>query len=490
MGKFKNDFYSFLKKEIDSYEEKESKKTPFLYDYLRQKKEADPRLVILNAYRRYLQNGCSDPRALISTALSLLCKGDRSHEKLPGLEQLTEIAVQTGAVPSGRAAAALFGDAQKREHFLESTSPEQFSPGLCKALAEDVRAAFPYNEKRNDRYIQLQEQALLFRCTEDPDIRQHFLYLLDFLLAGSLPVTGEIFSIISAVWEKLRQAVPERPAEEFPASGRVREQFRKRVEVFRALAEEVPDHVLRKAVSPEALHELAQQLLLSLIKKDAAAWMYDAGYPLLKRAERSSGRLRKADHTMDLLDVFFRERGEAFGGGASAVFDLDQSRGDIAKLFSGLNKEDKGRNVIVPLAIDSDTGTGLYIIGIDHLKMDRRRGYGKDHSCCYNVVYPSQWESFDKDKETIAIKYDIQSFESKLDDAYYEYAAFISDKDEAEGSACYFFRRINGSPPEGCPLAYVKYFKERTFREESISKPEEDSDFKAGKRSASSTLQI
>lgn len=488
MGSFKDNIYHSLHHEVNRYENKESKKVPFLYVYLRRKKEADPRLVILNAYLTYLRGGRIAPQTVVSEAVRLLCKEHRDPEPLPGWKQLLEVTVRAGAANSASEALELLSDAERREAFLGGAEAKLFSPTLCRALAKDVREAFPYNEKRNDRYVQLRERDLLFQCEEDPDNRQYFLYLLDFLLSYVQPIKADAFSLIASIWEGLGYAVPAVSPRKSPVGGKTYDLFRKRLEAIRAVAEERLAEIRSEAIPGEKLHELAEQLQQLLIKADAAAWLYDAGYPLSEKGGREARRPRKADHTMDLLDALYRERGEWFGGEPSTTFDLKKSEKDIKALFKLLEAE-KRRDVIIPITFDSVTGTGLYIIGTDHLKNTFATNfaeYRKTHSCCYNVTYPvgdPQEIKVYTNSAPMGVKMpcitysmgdSLQIFENKLGEAYHYFSA-ITDLADAEGNNAYaFYQGFNQQAPEGCPEAYLKYFEEGDDWDDEDDFDEED----------------
>lgn len=502
METFKDSFYGFLKNEIDRHEKEGTGKAPFLYLYLKQKKEEDPRLVVLTAYLQYLQGGCADPRAVISAAAESLRGACHGAELPSGLKRLTAILLQKGTANSASEAMALLSDAEKRERFLQSAEADLFSPSLCRQLAEDVRAAFPYNEKRNDRYVQLREQDLLFQCEEHPDGRNYFLFLLEFTISYVRPVTQRTFGLFFSLWKGIQAAVPSLSEKKLPPHGK-NNLFRERLEAIRGFAEEGMRDIPPEAIPRDVLHALTEQLLRTLIKTDAAAWMYDVGYPIHERQEgtRAPRRPRKADRTMDLLDSFYRERGEEFGDRSGTKFDFDESRVDIEALFTLLD-QGKRRDVIIPIAIDCATGAGLYIVGNDLLKNSTEpKGFDKyyrEHNCSYNVMYPSDIRYADDNEcgifQTMNYYRRYQIWLNALEDAYNYYSAIIDlmNSSDHAGFAYDFYRvDINGRAPEGCPRAYLKYFEEDLDTEEDdlidlIGTP----GFKPGKMNASSSYRF
>lgn len=454
MDNFKKRFYSFLKNEIDRYEDGESTKEPFLYTYLKRKKEENPRIVILKSYLEFLQNGCLTPQTVVMAAEALL----------------------------------------KRTGLASSAST---SIDLCQALLKDVQENFPYNEKRKDRYVQLREQELMFRCEKEHDKWKYFKYLLDFVLAYTMPVSIKTFSLFESVWERIRCAAPDTPATEIPLGGKKYDRFRKRLESLRVSVDafEFTD-TLSDTIPLQTLYDLTEQMLQTVIKTDAAAWLYDAGYPVIveRKGERIPVRPRKIDHTMELIDEFYRERGKAFDSRPNTEFSLTESENDINRLFELLDKDKKRAKVVVPITIDAATGAGLYIVGTECFRNCSRkfRAYKEEHSCCYNVIIPTEYRDFggsgifyqmDDNEE-------LQIYESgRLDEAYTYFSAIIDLASEEEGYAYFLYQDINSDPPEGCPEAYLKYFIEEDLPFDSAEQ-EEIPKIQPGKRIASSSREI
>lgn len=465
MDEFKKRFYTFIKNEIDRYEQKASEKEPFLYAYLRNKKENNPRIVILKNYLAYIQKNQAMPETVIDTALELLYPEEYRPEK--------------------------------RTDFLPRSENNSFSREQCRKLVDDVRKAFPFNAKRSDGYIRLREQELLFQCKEGLDNWQYFTYLLDFTLDRALPVSKEAFCFFEAIWEGIRKAYLPNTLNEIPSGGKTREQYRKRLIVLKSFTGHVaPSKSISGTVSPALLHSLTEHLLQTIIRTDAAAWLYDVGYPAKTNKESKQTRLRprKTDHTMELLDAFYRERGEEFDDGTRQEFSLNDSKEDITALFELLDKDKSRNKVIIPLTIDTATGTGLYIVGTEYFKNNRTysefKEYFKAHNCCYNVIMPT--EAINSEVHGILQQMDDGSDQlyenNRLEEAYYHYSAIIDLTGEDEGYAYLFYQDNNSEPPKGCPEKYLKYFE--YYPEDTPLAFEEADTIKPRERNASFSREI
>lgn len=497
MESYKKRFYTFLKDEIDRFEQGESQKEPFLYAYLRKKKEGSPRLVILRGELACRLGGCKSSEAVAEAAARLLGREALLQKRCrgcppPGWKGLLAAVERSGLAASPAEALAVLSSPDRATGFLEHPEARLLSPDLCRALVEDVLAVFPRNEKRNDRYVQLRERELRLQREGQADGWRYFLYLLDFVEACDLPVTGEIFARFESVWETVRRAVPALSMIRIPPEGKAGPRFRKRLAELRAAIDEAQAPDALPEIFPETLPELTELLLRAVIKADAAAWLYDAGYPV--REQQRDGRTRKADRTMELLDEFYRddERVGAFEGRACprTRFTLDEAREDITRLFALLDRDEKRKKVVVPLAIDSATGAGLYIVGTDFFQKRSKSfaAYCHAHRCCYTVACPAEFRSGGSGSILHQMEY---VCEDRIADAYAQYLEITDLSGEDWWFTYDYYQGNNSYAPEGCPEAYARYFGAR-WDEPEPERPEAEASGRTvpGKGSANASRRL
>lgn len=159
---------------------------------------------------------------------------------------------------------------------------------------------------------------------------------------------------------------------------------------------------------------------------------------------------RKADKGLELFGAYCINAGiDPFFGGVSAPPPKE-----VDALYELLLKQ-RRTEVLIPVAIDSATGAGLYIIGRSYLGALASRIKG---SCCYGVLYPNDmeliqeedgctWNLWDGRREDALENLELPSAEEGM--------CWLKQKAE---EALDYFVVCNQACPPGCPAALRRYF--------------------------------
>lgn len=438
MGRFKDDFYKLLIYEIVEYEPDSNKNEPFLYSYLRKRKEDNPRLVIRRAYSEYKQNKLLNSEHVFDAALQLV-------KKEKALQNIKN---------EGSFVISIINDEEKFRKLREKYDTNE----LCYKIVSEILSLFPYNEKRNDKYVVLKEKQLMLNSGEFENKLEYFSFLLSIVTTGKYYIDDKCFELFYDIWSDIRKNNSDLPEINVKKN---KKNSLKIIDDTVKLSEKSIYNV--QAVSVKKLNALTDLMLAKIIRNDAEAWLYDAGYSVNEKS-RNISMPRKTDSTMDLLDDFFTRSGMTyvFNNRVQQSSNLvsteltEKKKQEIQTLFRLLDSDKNRRTVIIPLFIDNLTGDGLYIAGNNYINDSRNvRDYRKKHNCCYSMV-----ELYDSNADksllmnSVAFDFDKVYFDN-LDEAYKAYLAHISIDNDLRFT---FYCDQNGEKPLGCPRSFLNYF--------------------------------
>lgn len=238
-------------------------------------------------------------------------------------------------------------------------------------------------------------------------------------------------------------------------------------DVLRGKAEPADDDMLEEAV--EMLSE-------SILREEARAFLYDAGFPLPDReipdseerdptrrgksgSEKEKSIARKKDRVMNLIDYcsvrgLFDEKDTRTGGNAdihSAEFMQATDR-----LWRAMRKEEDYTAALVPLYIDAGSGAGICIIGREWA--DIPRGFG-NYSCYFAVMNPDLMDEPADPEEAADLRNEnAVSMQYKVT-VCKDAAAAVYEYERMNESYFDFYRQLNGiSLMDGLDQAYRRYF--------------------------------
>lgn len=302
--------------------------------------------------------------------------------------------------------------------------------------------------------------------------KEYFISLLDIVLKKKIRIQEAMFRKILA----LRDRFPFAPDKISPEpEGREYRLFYRKAEDIRTSIEEVPEDsdVKRR----RALEELSEMVMAEALVAEAKAWLYDAGFPVNSTA---MPKPRKMDHSMQLVDAFFRRDGSAYFldgyDERSSVYENDRELIKEAEdLFEIMDADPDYNAAVVPVMIDRATGSGLYIYGMEsddrsnpvYLKNEvirRRAMFG--HSCYYTIFeYCGSYRDTDRRRfpgaapGRLTYKQYVSNEGSRnestgyinIEDALYDYRTVIRDRVP-------LMYEDNMPAPEGCSERFKKYF--------------------------------
>lgn len=438
MGRFKDDFYKLLIYEIAEYQPDRDKKEPFLYSYLKKKKEDNPRLVIRRAYYEYNQNKLLNSEQVFNAALQLV-KREKTLQNIKN---------------KGSFVISIINDEEKFRKLKEESDTNE----LCCKIVSEILSLFPYNEKRNDKYVVLREKQLMLNSGEFENKLEYFSFLLSIATSGKYYIDDKCFELFCDIWSDIRKNNSDLP--EITVQKNNKNNLKIIGDTFKLSDKSINN---AHALSLKKLNALTELLLAKIIRNDAEAWLYDSGYSVNEKS-RNISMPRKTDSTMDLLDDFFTRPGMSYEFNNSVQQSsnfvstelTEKKKQEIQTLFGLLDSDKNRRTVIIPLFIDSLTGDGLYIAGNDYINDNSNvRDYRKKHNCCYSMV-----ELYDTniDKSllmnSVAFDFDEVYFDN-LDEAYKAYMAHISIENYLRFT---FYCDQNKKKPLGCPRSFLNYF--------------------------------
>ena len=300
---------------------------------------------------------------------------------------------------------------------------DRLEAGLCPdrqavlALAGEVLRLCPAPSGRGDAYAQLQERRLDLQAgaLSQADCLRADLALLARKARLRIPAEA-----LQALWDYGRRlGGPE--GFQGPRAPRCRRLL--------ALLER-PDP---PPMDPAALDRFHQALSAALLEADARTFLYDA-------ARSGETRDRKKDRSMAFLDAYCASFGLALLPAAGS-----QERADCQALFDALRRDRRRTKVLIPLRLDAASGAGLYILGRDFFPQGAERG--RD-ACGLAGIF------FNGLTGDGMMDCDVSLLPPDLDEAlkWYEQAC--------REEALELYRAYNGSPPPGCPSAFLRYFEE------------------------------
>ena len=164
-----------------------------------------------------------------------------------------------------------------------------------------------------------------------------------------------------------------------------------------------------RLLSPREWGSLREELLKRALETEARTFLYDGGLPGVRGGPAPAGP-RKKDRLLDMLDAYLREEPEAlrhlFGGSLEEVSGGVPGAGGGPDRRGSLSREQRARieacyqamkwskqylRVFLPIRIDPESGTGLFIVGRNHFSLSGRSGLKRElrGSCCYACFYPN-----------------------------------------------------------------------------------------------------
>ena len=257
---------------------------------------------------------------------------------------------------------------------------------------------------------------------------------------------------------------------------------------------EVKDILEAKAEmdSPEKLKEIVEQLSCAILITEAKAFLYDAGYPVLRKEtkkefdpdenERTSTDkekkiARKHDVALDLISSYCDARGISVKGKEAAYtkscfadMESEEFQDAAENLYYAL-KEEARTTAYVPLCINEKNGVGLYIIGSENIPEDfyRRKEKAEKnekkakwrricacHYCClygYELLKVEDRDDPDRTAEELTIVLS-GSICDDFKEAIKTYKIYCSP--EGDGFGAYIDK--NGEPVKGMDEKFLPYF--------------------------------
>ena len=230
--------------------------------------------------------------------------------------------------------------------------------------------------------------------------------------------------------------------------------------------------------SEKEMELLKDTLQTGILIAQAKAFLYDAGYPVENKKNKSDENAsepvgyvnkRRQDSILELVDLYLmRKGGGTFTSGASHELKSEEFKNQCLKTFSVLQAQ-KCDSIFLPLYIDSNTGSGIYIVGVNCLgestlvessRKWKRDGW-KRFKCHFTYI---GWLGIDMEEESISLYK--QAFGDDLDRAIDFFEA------EQEGSYA-VFSDLNGKYISGLENKYMEYFDNNKITQEDIQKYEE-----------------
>jgi hypothetical protein len=154
---------------------------------------------------------------------------------------------------------------------------------------------------------------------------------------------------------------------------------------------------------------------------------------------KDKGREKRHNNTaLDLADMWYTQYGIRNHEGNHASIE------ECQELYDILKRQAAYKNVIVPVRIDSDAGTGVYIIGSEYKIPSKMKN--KMH-CNIVILTPCIEES------TFSIRVDDEGYEDME-------TAFDFFENTVHKNGMEFISFGNGKSPDGIPKVFKKYFED------------------------------
>ena len=226
-------------------------------------------------------------------------------------------------------------------------------------------------------------------------------------------------------------------------------------------------------LSEEEMGLLTEELLAAILVAQARAFLYDAGYALDSKGDEATEKYavktakRRQDHMLDLVDIYWKKAGRSTRNDSDdlvADCDSDEFKEHCLAIFEKLQNE-KNDTICLPLCIDPWTGTGLFIMGINHLDekaltewceyMERDEDDWECFHCHFTCIY---WEDlFMQDFESIDFNGGVQIFGDDIYQAVEAFCEMIVNDKYAQGYEMY--RGMNGDYPGKFAEKFKRYFE-------------------------------
>ena len=311
---------------------------------------------------------------------------------------------------------------------------------------------------------------------------EYFRGALNIALEKKIRIQERVFKqilICDALFSASKKNQNEDVEDPFDSSRQYRFFYRKSSEILESLR-----NTKRSAhTDADPIKVLIQMFMSEALVQEAKDYLYDAGFSINNKTSKP----RKADKSMQLLDSFFERKDSAY---FLQGYDADNSPGndlspekieDTKTLFSLMDHDKACDTAVVPVVIDSQSGAGLYIYGMEsdddpvYLNNDvlmRRARTG--HHCFYTIFeyWGSQRDTDDSDYAPGRliyrqyIKNEGSRYESTgyidLEDALHDYRKVIRQR----FNDMYVY---NEHMPKGTPERFIKYFQQNEQRKDQFA---------------------
>ncbi len=272
--------------------------------------------------------------------------------------------------------------------------------------------------------------------------------------------------------------------------------FYRRTQLILDSMRSVPDEPRRGC--DKALASLSRLLMAEALVAEAKAWLYDSGFP--SRKDRDV-RPRKIDRSFQLIDRFFEEKRLDIQSALSGSDSKNTSLKDDTKtLFSLMRKDPDYSRAVVPVTVDSSSGTGLYIYGIDSDDNKSDYAFGNNRELqrlvnsegysCYFTIFEYRYSERMEDEEypetgPARLNY-LQHVINEgsedecvgypnLEDAWHDYIQTVSRKDS-------YISYENASAPQGCPAYFRQFFSDYDPGQQTDGQDDIDIDLYSSRR--------
>lgn len=237
------------------------------------------------------------------------------------------------------------------------------------------------------------------------------------------------------------------------------------------------------------LKVIVEDLSEAILVAQAKAFLYDAGYALFcpngSRKEdvdqedslgtevhvlgKSTGR--RQDHMMELVDLYWTEKGcRTLGGGFAGSQAMDYTSEKFKESCMAVYEilQGEGRsNVFLPLTVDPASGAGVYILGVENISEDSledgednwsisgKKGW-HDFKCHFCTV---EWTEITNEPEDgVRVSLLINACGNDIDMAIETYRNNM-DNPEDRKELFSVYQGINNTLPEGIDKQFYSYFK-------------------------------
>jgi hypothetical protein len=339
-------------------------------------------------------------------------------------------------------------------------------------VAGELLSQFEYPKGRRNLYVWLKESLLDYELGDIAE-ETHMLHLFEVLSTDTrYRVSGESHDVLLNYGKSL-------------CGDNVYDNPKKHREFYKKIAELLADNPKTQGVRLEKqqVQAVTQDLLDYMIRVDAQTFLYDAGYPMNRKTDVSVAMTRKRDKTLEILEAYCKEKRISLQQSGNVPEDdryeflSEAKKQDCEILYEKLKAEKQYEDVFIPVAIDRDTGAGIYIVGKEYYKSDdsfcKRKLYDSiEGSCCYSILYNVDlvdMKTYSYDGSTIVanVTYSISDCWEITNFPNIREAEIWLLRFKQKGM---FLNECNGVVPEGCPQRFLKYFEKE--EEEDILEEE------------------